>query len=262
MSNSVILQVDESTKGLMEEIQSGITSYIEDGMREVKDKVASVDDNTDLILRKFKNFDGLSSTIEQLRSLAEESKKFTAIVSPLENTVSEIKKDNKTHELTLSQVSSNIDLLVKGVVELSDVQNKLNSDINTGLKSVLNNIEDGNEHSKLMVADVLKKMSEADILRQKMSDQLYTSLSSIQASIEAITKSIEERSSKIEGDISKISNSQEVFVNKYSENESAHQTFEDKTSAHIENLNNSIEKIQATLDIIVNLVTPFWKKWK
>lgn len=72
--NSVILQVDESTKGLMEEIQSGITSSIEDGIRDVKSKVEAVDDNTDMILRKFKNFDGLSSSIDQLRSLAEESK--------------------------------------------------------------------------------------------------------------------------------------------------------------------------------------------
>ena len=64
MSDSVILQVDESTKGLMEEIQSGITFSIEEGVREVKDKVESVDENTDMILRKFKNFDGLSSTVD------------------------------------------------------------------------------------------------------------------------------------------------------------------------------------------------------
>lgn len=74
MNNSVILQVDESTKGLMEEIQSGISISIEDGMRTVKDKVEAVDGTADLILRKFKNFDGISSTVEQLRSLAEESK--------------------------------------------------------------------------------------------------------------------------------------------------------------------------------------------
>lgn len=74
MKDSVILQVDESTKGLMEEIQTGIASSIEDGLREVQDKVETVDGNTEMILRKFKNLDGLNTAIENLRTLAEQSK--------------------------------------------------------------------------------------------------------------------------------------------------------------------------------------------
>jgi len=261
MSNSVILQVDESTKGLMEEIQSGISSSIEDGMRKVKDKVESVDGTTDMILRKFKNFDGLSSTVEQLRSLAEESKKFSEIVSPLENSVSELKQGNKTHEQVLSLVSSNIDLLVKGVSELGDKENNIASDIKNKIQNVLDCIEKGNESSNSLLNDVLQQLSQAENVRQEISDKITTSLSSLKESIGELSQHIDDKSTQIESGIHKVAESQTEFSKRYEENESVHQAFENKTSSQIEDIIKSMEKIQTTLDIIVNLVTPFWKKW-
>lgn len=262
MSKSVILQVDESTKGLMEEIQSGITSSIEDGIREVKDMVESVDDNTDTILRKFKNFDGLSNTVDQLRFLAEESKKFTAIVSPLQISITELKQGNKTHEQALSQVSSNINLLVKEVVGLSDRQNNLASEMKNNVQNVLKSLEEGDNNAKKVLDDVMGKMAQADIVRQEISDKLNSSLCEIKGIIEELTKSIDNKSAKLEMDTLKISEFQVSFSETYAKNEYAHQIFEAKASSQIEDVNKSIEKIQASLDIIVNLVTPFWKKWK
>jgi len=261
MSNSVILQVDESTKGLMEDIQSGISTSIEDGMREVRDKVESVDGTTDMILKKFKNFDSLSSTVEQLRSLAEESKKFTAIMSPLESSVSELKQGNKTQEQILSKVTSNIDLLVKGVVELGDKENNSALDIKSKIQNVLDCLEKGNGSANTLLNDVLKQLSLAEIVRQEISDKITTSLSSLKESIGELSHHLDDKSAQIECDIYKVAESQTEFSKRYAENESLHQAFEDKTSSQIEAINKSMEKIQATLDIIVNLVTPFWKKW-
>lgn len=262
MNDSVILQVDESTKGLMREIQSGISSSIEDGMRGVKEKVDSVDGNTDMILRKFKSFDGLSSTVDQLRSLAEESKKFAAIVSPLQSSVFDLKEDSKTNEQTLAQVSSDIALLVKGTVELGEKQNDLSSDMKTEIQNVLKHISERNEITKEALSKVLEKMAQADNARQDLYSKLNSSLTNIKATVEEIGKSIENKSNKLEGSIAKLSDSFEEFASKYSLNESEHVKFEDKTTSQIEALGQSLEKAQATLDIVVNLVTPFWKKWK
>lgn len=259
MNNSVILQVDESTKGLMEEIQSGISSSIEDGMREVKDKVESVDGNTDMILRKFKNFDGLSSTVEQLKSLAEESKKFAAIVSPLESSVSEIKQDNKTQEITLGKVCSDIDLLSKAVVQLGENQNKLTSEVKTEILNVVTKLDNGG--IKKALTDVLQKLSEADSARNDLSNNINSSLSDIKSSLEVAKKDINDCYNKLDEKIVNIANNQSNFSENFAQRENAHHEFEVNASSQIGELNKSVEKIQASLDIIINLVTPFWKKW-
>lgn len=158
MNNTVITQVDESTKRLMEEIQDGISSSIEDGIRDVGQEIESVEGKTDLILSKFKNFDGLNSSAEQLRSLAEESKKITGFVSPLQS--------------GMAEQSEIIKQLKKSIAELGEKQVADSSEI----KAELNN-------------------------------------------------------------------------------------FQQASNGQFASLTESIEKLQATLDIIVNLVTPFWKKW-
>lgn len=261
MSNSVILQVDESTKGLMEEIQSGISSSIEDGMREVKDKVESVDDTTDMILRKFKNFDGLSSSIEQLRSLAEESKKFTTIVSPLENSVSELRQRNRYQAQILSQVASDVELLVKGIKELGDKEGDFASDIKEKIQIVLNSVEDVNENTSELLKDILQKLSQAENERQVFSGKISSTLASTTESIVELSKQLEDNSEKLGNHINELTSSHISFSKTYVENESVHNAFERQTSSQIDDINKSIEKIQTTLDIIVNLVTPFWKKW-
>lgn len=261
MNNSVILQVDESTKGLMEEIQSGISSSIEDGMREVKNKVESVDDTTDMILRKFKNFDGIGSTIEQLRTLAEESKKFTTIVSPLESNISELKQESKHQEQTLLEIISNVALLEKSIVELGDKQNTLASEIKTNIKNVMACIDRGDKTTSTLLNEVLQKLVQEEIVRHDISDKINSSLKSIEESIKGLSIYTNERFSQIESNIVKVAGFQLEFSKKHTENEVAHKEFEDKTQSYIENLNQSLEKIQTTLDIVVNLVTPFWKKW-
>lgn len=261
MSNSVILQVDESTKGLMEEIQSGISASIEDGMREIKNKVDSVDDNTDMILRKFKNFDGLNSTVDQLRSLAEESKKFAAIVTPLENSVSEIKQDNKTHELSLGKVVSNIDSISEDIVQFGEKQNNFASDIKTQVQNVLTKIDSENVDAKNILSDILQKMTESESVHKEQFDNLNAFLKNVKSSLEEVQLQNTDRFNKLEKELHNVSNKQTYFSDKYERNESAHQTFEINTSVQIDEIKKSIEKLQASLDIVVNLVTTFWKKW-
>lgn len=258
--DSVILQVDESTKGLMEEIQLGITSSIEDGIREVKNKVNSVDNNTDLLLSKFKNFDGLTCTIDQLRLLAEESKKFTAIVSPLENGVSELKQENKEQNLFLSQISSNVELLVNGVGEFGERQNNYVTEIKEKIQNALSNIKQDTDGSKDLLNDVLSKLSQDERLLQNIYSKIDTSLSAIIESINGLKRVNDERIGKLEGDIVNMSKLQAEFSESYAANESSHRLFEYGTTGRIEDICKSLDKLQAILSIIVNIITPFWKK--
>ena len=262
MSNSVILQVDESTKGLMEEIQSGISSSIEDGMRDVKEKVGAVDDNTEMLLEKFNKFDGLSSSVEQLRLLAEESKKFTSIVSPLENSVYEIKKVSMTQEQMLDQVASNVSLIIKEVEELGGKEDEFSSNFKINIQNVLGGIENVDKGTRTLLNDIVQKILQERRERQEAYDRLCSSLTSIKELIGNLSSHFDEELTKIENGIYSVISNQCDFSKKYDEIESLHQVFESRVSSHMEEVNNSLEKVQTTLDIIVNLVTPFWKKWR
>lgn len=262
MKNSVILQVDESTKGLMEEIQSGITSSIEDGLREVKDIVETVDGNAENILRKFKSFDGLSSSIEELRALAEQSKKFAEIVSPLQSSVYEIKQETKTNEQTLSQAVSNITFLVEKIIGLEDKQKEINSAVKAELQKVLNCISTENKNIKDTLGNIIEKLNQEDKIRQELYDKLNATLTNLHGKIEAVEKDLIERTDKLKNEVANLMSSHNDFIVKYSTDETSRKVFENNTTSQIVSINNSLNKIQASLDIIINFVTPFWKKWK
>lgn len=260
MNNSVLLQVDESTKGLMEEIQSGITSSIEDGMRELKEKVESVDDNTDMILRKFTNFDSLSSTVEQLRLLAEESKKFASVVSPLQNSVCEIREGSKSIEQNIERIASNISLLINGVVEVGDKQAASSAELADKIQNILSSLMVEDEYIKRTLSEVLHNQVCADVSRKELFLQISTTLAGLKKSIEELGRYFTENFDRMEAVLVRLCASQDNLEKRYDTNESAHREFESQTIAQLQNVSESLEKVQATLGIVVNLVTPFWKK--
>lgn len=260
MSDSVILQVDESTKGLMEEIQSGITFSIEEGVREVKDKVESVDENTDMILRKFKNFDGLSSTVDQLRSLAEDSRKIAEIVSPLQNSVSEIHEGTKSNESQLKKVDDNVSLLIKELVEVGNRQAVISSETKDMIQNVLSRLSKDDEDIQQILVNVHEKQIQVDVNYQDSFSRISSSLEGIKSSICALGISVTDNTKRIEDILVEICTMHTEFEKKYASIESVHANFEYKTISQLQGLNEALEKLQTTLDIVVNLVTPFWKK--
>lgn len=261
MNNSVILQVDESTKGLMEEIQSGISASIEDGIKDVRDKVASVDDNTDMILRKFKSFDGLSSTIDQLRSLADESKKFAAMVSPLQTGITEIQLDSKAKGQILSEQTTNLSSLNDMVVELREKQRSISSAIIEGLDTLHKELSCKEEATIQQLNDIATKLAQIEDSNQEFEKSTLCEFDSLKSLVEETIKSINVAKDMLEGRISNLSSDFQQFVGEFESKESAHREFEEKANMQFQSINETLEKTQVTLDIIVNLVTPFWKKW-
>lgn len=259
---SVIMQVDESTKGLMEEIQSGISSSIEESIRDVKSTVESVGDNTDMILRKFRNFDGVGSSIEQLRSLADESKKFAAMVSPLQNSMAEIKQVSKTNENILSQQVENLNSLAQSVNNLGGKQDVISSDIKNDLTELkVHYAELTEKQSQQIIEGLEAKLSAMETsLQQGMSD-IKSILSEVNRSVCCVKDSLTEDAQKLEESIDRIATEQKNFSTSYAAHESDHIEFENNATMQFKQLGESVEKLQATLDIVVNLVTPFWKKW-
>lgn len=259
---SVIMQVDESTKGLMEEIQSGISSSIEESIRDVKSTVESVGDNTDMILRKFKNFDSVSSSIVQLRSLADESKKFAAMASPLQSSMADIKQVTKTNEKALSQQAENLNLLMSNVSNLEEKQDTVFCDIKKALTELKGHYTELSEKQSQQIIEGLEsKLSTMETSLQQDMANIRTVISDVNRSVGCVKDDLIENVQKLEESIGRVVTEQKNFGTSYAAHESAHVEFENNATMQFKQLGESVEKLQATLDIVVNLVTPFWKKW-
>ena len=77
---SIIAQVDPSTEKIMNKISNGITNAIDENLRGIKDDTKAIEDiveRTEEITQKLSRFDGLSSSLAELKVFAEESKQFS-----------------------------------------------------------------------------------------------------------------------------------------------------------------------------------------
>lgn len=200
---SVIMQVDESTKGLMEEIQSGISSSIEDGISEVKTTVERLSDQGRSI----------NSIIESVKRLEE---KQSATSTDLQNAIARL--ETRCASLTEQQTQ----------------------DIIEALKS---------------------EVSSAQAASHEEFSNVQAALSDVKAAISSVNDNIADSARKLETAMEQIASAQQELAASYAANEAAHAEFENNAKAELKQLGDSVEKLQATLDIVENLVTPFWKKW-
>lgn len=169
-NSGIITRVDESTKHLMEKVQSGLTDGLSEQMQEVvRDGIKGLKDDTENIVLKLGKFNGLQSSIDELKQLAEDSKRLLLEDSPIDKEMDSLK----------TELISKIDEKGKDIA----------SQENANKENLLSRLNGG--------LDDVKSSSQKEFLQLK---------------------------------------------------------------EQVENLQTSVEKVQLTLDIIVNLVTPFWKR--
>lgn len=188
---SIVVKVDESTKGIMQEIESGITTPI----TQLESHIKQAKDDTEEILLKMRKFDGLSSSLDNLRKVSEDARHLSEKVSPIGDNL--LNSANGIHE-SIRKLSDK---------ESDDIKH-LKDDIET-LASLLD--ENRKEGEKIVA---------------KLRDDIY----------QDTAHQLED----IRGQI---------------------QLIQAENNARYESISESMEKLQVTLDIVVNLVTPFWKRW-
>lgn len=105
MEKSTVVQVDESTKGIMQEVENGISSAIDEKMADMADD----------ILDKLKSLDSLSMTADELRRLAKDTKALNNAIPPMTLSLDKIeRKADDTNDAMTSQSE-----------ELKDIQERL-----------------------------------------------------------------------------------------------------------------------------------------
>lgn len=205
---TIIAQVDNATGQLMKDISEDINNIIDDNLKNIKE-------NTEDIIEKLDDFDGLSSSLEDLKEFAEESRKLAKTISPIESQLANIQN------LVIESVRKNGDKTDEIISSVKEKENKVIQVIAEGLDTI-------NKGHINMLSDIKEVSQEL----QKIEDSVVL--------VNQRTSEIEKRIRNMEANIENIAQ---------------------QNASQLNALKESVEKIQATLDIVVNLTTPFWKKW-
>lgn len=205
---TIIAQVDNATGQLMKDISEDINNIIDDNLKNIKE-------NTEDIIDKLDDFDGLSSSLEDLKEFAEESRKLAKTISPIESQLANIQN------LVIESVRKNGDKTDEIISSVEEKENKVIQVIAEGLDTInkghINMLSDIKE-----VSQELQKIEDSVVLVNQRTSEIEKHIRAMEANIENIAQ---------------------------------------QNASQLNALKESVEKIQATLDIVVNLTTPFWKKW-
>ena len=269
---SIIAQVDESTERIMKDISDGITSAIDENLQGIKDDTKAIEDiveRTEEITEKLSRFDGRSSSLTDLKAFAEESKLLSEKISPLESllidlhesissihtVISSVEKtqSNKFAEVSealgdakenshkfnetilhslaackdCTQLANNkLEMIMSSLMTVSEKMETAKTDVSQLIaahsESTLQAIRNENDRMKQSIAEVSQKLKEVDTFAHQKADDLNTRIESLHTEIQA---------------------------------------FSQQNEAQLNILKESVDKVQVTLDVVVNLTTPFWKKW-
>ena len=248
-NKTLIAQVDNATGQIMREISEDIRSAIDDNLRGIKTKIGNIDDViNDEIIGKLNDFDGLSSSLAELKELARESKNLAKSISPLDSQLSNIKtlvnegfkeNRNKAQEV-ISSVKDNLTYNQQSLHPLSQLANEkldlLISSLPNSLKGSENNI----------------------------TQVITNGVKSIEKAYNEAERNIQDNINKVSQTLKEVEESIKLMLLKSGELETRIHNLEaiaEQNNAHHNELKESVEKIQVTLDIVVSLTTPFWKKW-
>lgn len=269
---SIIAQVDSSTEQIMRDISNGITSAIDENLQGIKDDTRAIEDiveRTEEITLKLSRFDELSSSLADLKTFAEESKQLSEKISPIESLlidlhesissihtvissvektqsnkfaeVSEALRDAKENSLNFNETTLHSLTVCKDCIQLAD--NKLEM-----IMSSLMTISEKVETAKTDVSQLIAAHSESTLQAiRNENDGMNQSITAVSQKLKEVDSFAHQKADDLNTRI-----------------ESLHteiQAFSQQNEAQLNILKESVDKVQVTLDVVVNLTTPFWKKW-
>ena len=178
-NRSIIVEIDEATKNLMDDIQSGVDGSMANIESRIKDCITnSVEESKDSIIKKLRSLDSLDLTMEELRNASMESQKLTEMVSPLSQNLTatekhimeEVKRlgdEISKIEGKVAAINENLSALLSLPSMLDNMQNKLCSieeRISINSKEQLNAINEQGQrnrefYEKIMLAlNIIKNL--------------------------------------------------------------------------------------------------------
>lgn len=150
-NNDIIVQVDESTKELMQGIQEGLSTNVKEQISQIEKFEKENSENIDAVLAKLKGFSGMNASIEELKAMAQETQSLKDDIAPVSSSIIALREENA---------------------------------------KVVNAVEGGFEAVKQRFDDVEKLHEKISLVETKI-DKLASDLQSVQTSMEKMQYSID-----------------------------------------------------------------------
>jgi len=269
---SIIAQVDSSTEQIMRDISNGITSAIDENLQDIKDDTRAIEDiveRTEEITLKLSRFDGLSSSLADLKTFAEESKQLSEKISPIESLLIDLHESISSIHTVISSVektqSNKFAKISEALLDAKDNSHNFNETALNSLTACKDCIQLANNKLETIMSSLTTVSEKVETAKTDVS-QL------IAAHSESTLQAIRNENDRMNQSITAVSQKLkevDTFAHQKADDlntriESLHteiQAFSQQNEAQLNILKESVDKVQVTLDVVVNLTTPFWKKW-
>jgi hypothetical protein len=241
-NESIIAQVDYSTEQIMKDISNDITNAIGDNIQDIKDDtkaITDIYDQTEEISRKVSSLDALSSSLADLNVIANESSKNLAEkITTIESQLLKIQNHIE------NEITDSVEKIHVGISSVEERQSNKLSEMSIALR---------NAEVKV---DTIKEE-----ITQKIEDKSSSILKDYNEKQEIFLNRIEGISQKTQ-DVEKFIQQRTEEINKRIDViQLGFTSFVEQNKSQLNILKESLDKVQVTLDIVVNHTTPFWKKW-
>jgi len=143
-NNDIIVQVDESTKKLMEDIQEGLSTNVKDQISKIQKAEDKNSENIDEVLSKLKGFSSMNASIEELKAMAQETQSLKDDITPISSTINALREENanviNAVDGGFKAVQQNFGTVEKLREKISDVETKIDK-LTSDMQSIQTSIE-------------------------------------------------------------------------------------------------------------------------
>lgn len=135
--NDIIVQVDESTKELMQQVKDSLNSGVTEQISRIEQAGKDNSDNIEQVLRKLKDFSGIKTSIKELSGLAQETQQLKDEIVPIAQTLENMKNETT---VKLAGVEGGINNIKQQTSEIEKLQNQFSA-LDTKLNTLLSNTQ-------------------------------------------------------------------------------------------------------------------------
>ena len=224
---TLIAHVDETTQQALNEVTEQVAQAISDEIGPLAEPMQELQSTMAEINEKFNGFSSVTSSIEELRNLVQTSGQAANEILPIQEEITAFQEKYKEETQNLLQsIQANGALLENVKAEQERQQTAFAAAVAADSQTL-----------SAIKAHLSGQKEQAETWFEQMPRDIGSQFGALQQDLEEKSRQLSEKIASLE-------------------------TRLDSQGEQLANLIQTNEKIMLTLDIIVNLVTPFWKRRK
>lgn len=246
-NRSTILQVDDTTRGIMEQVQSDLANTISDSLSSMRRTVEGTSDNTEMALRKLSRLDGLDDSLGSLRNGLKDLQQFVDSIALLQTCLGRIEENQGKINDELSQ-------------KIAELLSKLNQSVSDISHVIVDNQQILCKHIDDALEMLQQQGRSIDEYFERQSNDINAKFVNQNEGINAMFD--EAKKEILRHQESATDTMTRVLKEMREADERRYHELEQRMQMQVAALNERFDKSQDALNIIVKQTTPFWKKLK